>query len=173
AAPAQPPPTAPANAPVAAAPAAAPKLDRAAVATQLAALTTATEAVKLGDAALADTGDAALAESCFEKALELEPANAEAKRKLDVRPFDPKTEFPGFDDVVGTPETFMIQGWLDRKGQPLSRAARAAELARWNDARKGIEARVAEADADPFLTRIDKTRTEIANLPYFKDLNYD
>ncbi|MBM4015448.1 MAG: hypothetical protein FJ293_10860 [Planctomycetes bacterium] len=148
-----------------------PAFDATAHAAALQQATTATEAITLGDEAKA-AQQPALADRAYARALELDPANTLAKRKLDVRPLDPATDFPGLDDVPFT-QSWMVRPFLRLRGKELSRTERAAEVERWNAARASIDARVAEAADDPFLTKVDRMRNDLANKPFFENFDYE
>jgi hypothetical protein len=150
-----------------------PKLELAAAVAKLAEVKTAKEAVELGDVVLSDTNDLEIAEKCWRKALELEPGDVSAKARLDVKPFRPERDLPGLDDVTGTPQTWMLAEFLALSNKELSKGERERAVARWTGQRKVIEARMAEADGDPFLTKIDTTRNQIARLPFFENFEYD
>jgi len=167
----------PAAAPVAAAPAVekppAPTFDRAALDERLAAITGADAAVALGDSVFAMTNDHELADRCFVRALALEPDHAAAKRRLDVRPFDADRDLPGFGDVRGTPQTYLLKSFIALDGKRLTRPERQAEAARWAKERPLIDARVEECQDDPWMLRVDQTRNMIAQRPFFESFDYD
>ncbi len=153
-----------------------PTLNRAAIDARLAALTTAAhaaDALTLGDEALKQTKDQALADLCFEKALALDPASATAKKKLDIRAVDPQADFPGLEEIQGSAQTYMIREFLKLRGKVMSRSERAKEVVRWTEKRKSVEARIAEAADDPFLNRIDRTRNDLANKPFFESFQFE
>ncbi len=150
-----------------------PKLDVAAVTARLAEANSAADAIGLGDEALAETKDLALAESCWQKALELEPGNGDAKNKLGFRPIDADAEFAGLEEIHGSAQTYMIREFLLMKGKEMSRAQREKEVVRWKEKRKVIQARMAEAADDPFLEKIDRTRNTLLNQPFFDKLLFE
>src|SRR5688572_4827836 len=155
--PAAPPAEAPAAPPAEAAPPAPPpppSFDRAGLDAKLAATTSAADAISLGDEAFAKTKEQELADRCFARALALEPDNALAKRRLDVRPLSADRDFPGLGDVRGTPQTYLLKSFIALDRKPLSRPERQAELARWEKERPLIEARVAECQDDPWMLRV-------------------
>lgn len=147
--------------------------DRATFAAQVEAATSALELIALGDMAARDSKDAGDAELAWKQALALEPANAAAKRKLEIRPIDPQADFPGLEEIQGSAQTYLLRPFLKLRGKELSRSERAAEVARWNAERVVIEARVAEASGDPFLTKVDRTRNDLANKPFFENFQYE
>jgi hypothetical protein len=150
-----------------------PSFDRAGLDAKLAATTSAADALSLGDEALAKTQEQALADRCFARALALEPENAAAKRRLDVRAIDPDRDFPGLGDVRGTPQTYLLKSFIALDKKKLSRPERQAELARWEKERPLIEARVAESLDDPWMQRVDQTRNMIAQRPFFESFDYE
>ncbi len=154
------------------APVAAP-FDRASYEAKVAAAATAVEALALGEQAERSSKEVALAELAYQKALALEPKNAAARRKLDVRAIDPQADFPRLDEIQGSAQTYLLRPFLKLKGKELSRSERAAEVARWTKERVAIDARIAEAADDPFLNRIDRLRNDLGNKPFFQDFNYE
>lgn len=161
------------QAPAPATPVKPPPFDRAALDAKLAAAASADAAVALGDEALKATKEQPLADRCYERALELDPAHGGAKRKLDVRPLDPQADFPGLDDIQGSAQSYLLRPFLRLRGKELSRPQRAIEVERWNRERVVIEARVAEAAGDPFLDKVDRMRNDLANKPFFETFEYD
>jgi hypothetical protein len=92
---------------------------------------------------------------------------------LQSRPIDPQADFPGLEEIQGSAQTYMIREFLLLRGKQMNRAEREAAVARWNEHRKVVEARMAEAADDPFLDSIDRTRNRLATLPYFDKFQYD
>jgi hypothetical protein len=149
----------------------APSFDPDSFAAELDAATTAAAAIALGDEAAA-AKQAEQADRAFSRALELDPANTLARRRLDVRPLDPAVDFPGLDDVPIS-QAWMLRPFVRLRGKELTRTQRAAEIDRWNKARPAIEARVSEAADDPFLIKVDRLRNDLANKPFFENFEYD
>jgi hypothetical protein len=114
-----------------------------------------------------------------------DPASAPAKpadppqeapkpvKPVPTGPIDPQVDFPGLDDIQGSAQTYLLADFLALRGKVLTAEEREDALARWQQQRALIEARMAEAAGDPFLEKIDRTRNELAHKPFFADLQYD
>jgi hypothetical protein len=164
---------APVAAPVPVAPPPKPKLDAAAVDAKLAELASAADAVAFGDTVKSETGDAALADRCYAKALALEPENAEAKKRLDVRPFDPGKNLPGYGELATSKAAYRMKAFAALDEKEMSRPERQAALETWNGAKKGFEERVELEGKDPFYDRLDGMLTALRDKAWFKDLDYE
>ena len=161
----------PVPAPVAAPPK--PRLDAAAVDAKLASVATAADALAFGDTVKSETGDAALADRCYAKARALEPDSAEAKRRLDVRPFDPVKDLPGFGDLATSKVVYRMKAFEALDEKEMSRPERQAQVEAWNGARKAFEERAALEETDPFIGRLDGTLNALRDKAWFKDLEYE
>lgn len=149
-----------------------PAFDRADFEARLAACASAAAAIALGEEAQRAGQPAGVAALAWERAFEIDPADPAARAKADVRALDPVADFAGLDDIRGSPQTWMLRPWLRMKGELLSRAQREERVARWQAELEVIEARVAEAADDPFLTKIDQLRNDLASKPFFEDFDY-
>ena len=171
AAPAPAPESTPAPAPVAAPPPS--KLDAAAVDAKLATVATAADALAFGDTVKNETGDAALADRCYAKARVLDPESAEAKRRLEVRPFDPVKDLPGFGELATSKVVYRMKAFAALDETEMSRPERQAQVEAWNGARKAFEERAALEEKDPFIGRLDGTLNALRDKEWFKDLEYE
>jgi hypothetical protein len=150
-----------------------PKLDAAAVDAKLATVATAADALAFGDTVKGETGDAALADRCYAKARALDPESAEAKRRLDVRPFDPVKDLPGFGELATSKVVYRMKAFAALDETELSRPERQAQVEAWNGVRKAFEERVALEESDPFVGRLDGTLNALRDKAWFKDLEYE
>lgn len=150
-----------------------PKLDAAKVRADLAAAATAAAAYALGESVRTELKDEALADACYEKALELDPDHGDARRRLDFRKVDPARDFPGLEEIQGSPQTYLLTEFLNLRNVEMSRPQREAQKARWLDRKRLVDARIEEAAGDPFIDRIDIQRNRMLTLPFFASFQYD
>ncbi|MBL8843144.1 MAG: hypothetical protein JNL90_16610 [Planctomycetes bacterium] len=123
-----------------------------------------------GRAALRRLGPASLARLAWLALLLLGVANASARAQSG--PFDPDVELPRFGEMSGWRQAWMLKSLLAKRGKAVTAAERAALQAEWKKLAPAIEARHAAAEKDPYLARIDHTRTSLAREPFFADLRY-
>lgn len=93
-------------------------------------------------------------------------------RAQEHGPFDPDAELPGLAEMRGWHQAWMLKPFLASRGKRLAPAERAALVADWRRAKPAVEARHAAAASDPFLARVDHTRTSLANEPFYAGLHY-
>jgi hypothetical protein len=150
-----------------------PKLDAAEVDRRLASLTTAAELVALGDEVKRKSADASLADRCWTKALAADPANAEAKQRLDIRKLAPARDLPGFSDVAVSKAAYKAKAFEALADVEMSRPEREKQIAAWNEAKAALEARVALEEKDPFIDRVDGVLNNLRDKPFFKELQFE
>ena len=114
-----------------------------------------------------------LANQALERAREFQPEHPEIVRRLELRAFDPDTELAGFTDLRAKPQIRMARRYLDLTGEVLSRRQREQVQDDWREDKRTIDARVAAARNDPFVDTVDVTRHQVANQPFFRDLEYE
>lgn len=117
--------------------------------------------------------DDKLAAECFRRAYELDPNDADARAKLDVRPFDPATDLPGFSAIRSTPQRVHLKPYEDAAKGDLTGEARAELIARWTTLRPELEARAAKARSEPFWNDVDELRLTLPQKKFFADLEYE
>ncbi len=169
---ATPPSPAPAPAPVAPAPKPAPLPTPRAVQKKLEAATTAAQAADAARDA-EKLADAALIVQCWTRVFELDPTDAAARQKLDVRPLEPKRELPGFSAIDGTTQRVHLRPFYDAARGELTKTQRDAVVARWDQARAAIDARVAKARTEPYYEEVDQLRLQMRTMKFFDALEYE
>lgn len=123
-----------------------------------------------GRAALRRPAPASLARLAWLALLLLGAANTSARAQSG--PFDPEAELPRLLEMRGWHQAWMLKPFLAKGGKAVTAAERATLQADWKKLAPAIEARHAAAEKDPFLARIDQTRTSLANQPFYADLRY-
>jgi hypothetical protein len=118
--------------------------------------------------------DLNLAAECWRRAYELDPNDADARAKLDVRPLDPAADLPGFAAILSTTQRVHLKPFEDAGKGDLTGAARADLIARWTKLRPELEARAAKAKSEPFWNEVDEFRLALPQKGrFFADLNYE
>jgi hypothetical protein len=117
-------------------------------------------------------GDEALAEECWARVIDLDPENAEAREKLDVRPLAPESDLPGFTEIAATLRRVHLQPWYDAGARDTTRLERAELVKQWEAARAELEERAEKAKTSPYFQGVDRLRSELQAEPFFADLDY-
>ncbi len=142
-----------------------------AVLKKLAAATTAAEAAALARAAK-QRGEAKLAEQCWTRVHELDPDDADARKELEVRPFDP-ADLTGFDELRRSSRRIHLKPFFDATHHDMTRAEREALRQRWDAARPAIEARTADPRTAPYYKAVDELRLALQETKFFDQLEYE
>jgi hypothetical protein len=117
--------------------------------------------------------DLKLADECWRKAFELDPNDADARAKLDVRPLDPAADLPGFDAIRATTQRVHLKPFEEAARVDLLGKARAELIARWTKLRPELEARAAKSKSEPFWNEVDELRLALPQRKFFADLEYE
>ena len=117
--------------------------------------------------------DVKLADECWRKAFELDPNDAEARTKLDVRPLDLAADLPGYAAIKSTLQRVHLKPFEEAARADLIGKVRAELIARWTKLRPELEARAAKRESEPFWNEVDELRIALPQKKFFADLEYE
>ena len=86
--------------------------------------------------------------------------------------FNPDRDLPGFNEMRGWKQVYMLAPYFRRNGNTVTDAERAAIVKEWEQVKPRIVERHRAAEGDPFLARVDAAHNTIANTNYLSKLKY-
>jgi len=86
--------------------------------------------------------------------------------------FNPDRDLPGFNEMRGWKQVYMLAPYFRRNGNTVTDAERTAIVKEWEQVKPRIVERHRAAEGDPFLARVDAAHNTIANTNYLSKLKY-